>query len=127
MKFAFNPSADLIRLPVRLHGPNGSLILSLVLDTGATSSVISWENMIELGYDPAGCEKRVPITTGSGIEFVPKLTVEKIEALGQERANFTLLCHTFPPSSTVDGALGLDFLRGLRLIVDFRAGAVSLE
>jgi MalT-like TPR region len=49
------------------------------------------------------------------------------EALQQARIDFPVLCHTLPPSATVDGVLGLDFMRGQRLIVDLRAATVSLE
>jgi hypothetical protein len=38
-----------------------------------------------------------------------------------------VLCHTLPPSATVDGVLGLDFMRGSRLLVDLRIGEVTLE
>lgn len=97
------------------------------LDTGATESVVNWDLMVLIGYDPAAVSERVQMTTGSGVEFAPEATVEKIEALGQEHRNFPMLCHTLPPSATVDGLLGLDFFRGHRLVVDFRAGLVIVE
>lgn len=52
---------------------------------------------------------------------------DRVEALGQERRDFPVLCHTLPPSATVDGVLGLDFFRGQRLMVDLRAGVVMVE
>ncbi len=58
---------------------------------------------------------------------VPRVEVERAEALGQVRQPFVLLAHTLPESATVDGVLGLDFMRGMRLVVDFRAGQVTLE
>jgi hypothetical protein len=67
------------------------------------------------------------MTTGSGVEFVPQIIVEKIKAFGLVRQNFPVLCHTLPPSATVDGLIGLDFFRGQRLIVDFREGLVTVE
>jgi hypothetical protein len=70
---------------------------------------------------------RVQITTASGIEFVPRLTVERIEALKQGRSPFQILCHTLPPTTLVDGVLGLDFLRGHRLVVDFRKARITLK
>jgi hypothetical protein len=36
--------------------------------------------------------------------------------------NFPVLGHTLPPSAGVDGLLGLDFLRGQSLTLDFRSG-----
>jgi hypothetical protein len=39
---------------------------------------------------------------------------------------FSVLAHTLPPSAGVDGLLGLDFLRGQVLTVDFRSGRVTV-
>jgi hypothetical protein len=60
------------------------------------------------------------------VEFAPQIVLNKIEALGRSLENFPILCHTLPPSATVDGLLGLDFFRGLRLIVDLKAGIITL-
>jgi hypothetical protein len=83
--------------------------------------------MVLLGYDPASVPKRTQVTTVSGVEFLPQVTIAKIETLGQVRENFPILCHTLPPSAKVDGVLGLDFFRGQRLVLDFRSGLVTLE
>ena len=64
--------------------------------------------------------------TGSGIEFAPRVMLEKLVALGRIRPGFPVLGHTLPPSAGVDGLLGLDFLRGQSLTVDFRVGQVTL-
>ena len=77
---------------------------------------------MQLGYDPAVAPKRFQVSTESGVEFVPRLTVTKIAALGQEQNDFSVLCHTQPASVRVDGLLGLDFFRGQSLSIDFRAG-----
>lgn len=39
--------------------------------------------------------------------------------------NFPMLCHTLPPSATVDGLLGLDFFRGERFILDLHKGIID--
>ena len=52
---------------------------------------------------------------------------DRIAALGVERMNFPLIAHTLPPSASIDGLLGLDFLRGCRLTVDFRTGRITLR
>lgn len=127
MSLRFDPKEGLIIVPTRLWGLTGDTVVRLALDTGATGSVVSWDVVVLLGYDPAIVPERVQMTTGSGLEFAPRIVVEKIEALGQERRNFPVLCHTLPPSATVDGVLGLDFFRGRRLMVDFRTGLVTVE
>jgi len=89
--------------------------------------MISWELAILIGYDPAASRDRVQVTTASGVEFAPRILVASLEAIGRMRRDFRLLCHTLPPSATVDGLLGLDFLRGSRLVVDFRTGTIELD
>jgi predicted aspartyl protease len=101
--------------------------MSLALDTGATGSVINQGRLIQLGYELFTYPDRHQISTGSGVEFVPKLPVARIVALGHERKDFPILAHTLPPTVSVDGLLGLDFLRGLTLNIDFRAGLLSLD
>jgi len=92
----------------------------LALDTGAPSTVVNVALLVAVGYDPALTSERVQITTGSGVEFAPRVTLDRIAALGQERTGFPVLGHTLPPSAGVDGLLGLDFLRRQKLTVDFR-------
>jgi len=79
-----------------------------------------------VGYDPALAPDRVQITTGSGIEFAPRVALDKIVVLEKEHTGFPVLGHTLPPSAGVDGLLGLDFLRGQNLVIDFRNGRVIL-
>lgn len=126
MSFAFNPYQGLIVVQAELWGASGKGILSLALDTGATSTLVNQSRLMQLGYDPSTVPDRLQIITGSGIEFVPQIAVSKIAALGQERPNFLVLAHTLPPSATVDGLLGLDFFRGQNLIIDFRSGRITL-
>jgi len=127
MSLPFNSKKGLIIVPTKLWGPRGDTLVRLALDTGATSSLVSWDVMMLLGYDPAIVPGRIQMTTGSGMEFVPRISVEKIEAIGQDRQNFLVLCHTLPSSATVDGVLGLDFFRDRQLIIDFRTGLVTVK
>lgn len=101
-------------------------MVRLALDTGATGTLLNWDVVVLLGYDPAA-EKRIQITTGSGAEFVPRIPIERIEAMGKEQRDLQAVCHTLPPTASVDGLLGLDFFRGQRLIVAFRAGVVTVD
>lgn len=83
--------------------------------------------LVSIGYDPSLVPDRIQVTTGSSVEYVPRLVLSKITALGQERVNFPVLCHTLPPSAGIDGLLGLDFLRGQKLTIDFIQGQIKLE
>src|SRR5262249_55639889 len=109
-----------------LEGPTGNVVLRLALDTGATVTVLSEAALVAAGSDLALAPSRVQVTTGSGVVHVPLLPVSRLRALGQERTDFLVLGHTLPPAVIVDGVLGLDFLRGLTLTVDFRLGQLTL-
>ena len=127
MNITFDPNQGLIVIPTRLHGVHTDTIVRLALDTGATGSMINWDVAVLLGYDPASARDRIQVTTASGVEFAPRVVLRKLEVLGRSLENFPILCHTLPPSATVDGLLGLDFFRGVRLVVDLQAGIITFD
>jgi predicted aspartyl protease len=126
MSFPFDPRQGLIIVRAVLSGPLGEAALRLALDTGATGTMVNAGMLVAIGYDPALAPDRVQVTTGSGIEFVPQVTLQRIEALGQERRGYTVLCHTLPPTAGIDGLLGLDFFRGHSLTIDFRNSELTV-
>jgi hypothetical protein len=81
MSCPFDPQQGLIIVGAELWGPAGSAVLQLALDTGATSMVISVALLIAVGYDPALVSECVQITTGSGVEFAPRVTFDRIVTL----------------------------------------------
>mgnify|MGYP001565233985 CR=1 FL=1 len=126
MKLSFKPHQGLIVVRAELTGPSGKAILRLALDTGATSTLINVGMLVAVGYDPALSRRRVEVTTGSGIEFAPRILASILRALGQSRLRFPILAHTLPPSAGVDGLLGLDFLRGKKMTLDFQTGKITM-
>jgi predicted aspartyl protease len=126
VSFPFDPRQGLIVVWTELSGPDGRVRLRLALDTGASGTMINVGHLVAIGYDPALSPERIQVTTGSGVEFVPRVQVTRLKALGQERVAFPILSHTLPPSAGIDGLLGLDFCREHRLEVDFVRGLVSL-
>jgi len=127
VSFQLDPKAGLILVKAKLYGPRGDTVVNLALDTGATWTLVSWETAVLVGYDPALLQQRTPITTGSGVEYCPKLTLERVAALGKKVSNLEALCHTLPPTSRVDGLLGLNFLRGFDVRLNFRAGYINVR
>ena len=126
MSVPFDPSQGLVVVPARLHGPRGDVIARLALDTGATGTLVNWDLLVLVGYDPGAVQQRVQVTTGSGVEYAPRLPVQRIECLDTHRRDFPVLCHTLPPTAMVDGLLGLDFIRGCRLEIDLLEGLIRL-
>ena len=91
------------------------------------NAMLSMPKLMLVGHDPAGVPERLPTTTASGVEYVPRLTINRLDVLGQQRTDFPVLAHTLPPSAGVDGLLGLDFFRGRKLTLDFRTGVITLD
>ena len=126
MTHRFDPSQGLIIVPARLFGPSNDAIVRLALDTGATSTLINTEITVFLGYDPATSTDRIQVTTGSGVEFCPRVAMKRIDALGRSMNNFPVLCHSLPPTSQVDGLLGLDCFRDSKLSIDLTNGVITI-
>ncbi len=126
MSYPFDPSHGPILVSAEVTGPERSMTLQLILDTGATTSLLNEAVVWALGYDLASVTDRVQMTTGSLITSVPKVVLTRLTALGQHRFGFPILAHTLPVSASVHGLLGLDFLRDGVLSIDFRSGRITL-
>ncbi len=126
MSFPFDPRHGPILVKAEVTGPDRSLALQLILDTGATTSLLNDAVLLALGYDLASVPDRVRMTTGSLETSVPKVILTRLTALGQHPIGFPVLAHTLPVSTSVHGLLGLDCLRGGFLTVDFRSRQIAL-
>src|SRR4051794_13047769 len=124
--YGFNPRGGPILVDAEITGPIGSVVLKLVLDTGATTSLIHLATLLSLGFHPDQSPQRIPMMTGSTIEVVPLVVLTRLSALGQHRFGFPVIAHALPASADVDGLLGLDYLRGQVLRIDFPAGLIDL-
>ena len=122
----FAPIGGPIVIEARATGPRRSRDLRLIVDTGATGTMIHLPVLIALGFDPAQDGRPVQITTASGVELGFKIRLTRLFALGQNRLNFPVIAHTLPATATVDGLLGLDFFQGHILTLDFQVGSITL-
>ncbi len=127
MRFSFDRKASTVITAVRILGPSKEVTADLMLDTGATGSLIGSQMLLDAGYDPDAATTRSLIVTASGSINVPVLRVQRFRAFGKQALNFQVIRHDLPPALHVDGLLGLDFLRRYRLSVDFPGGFVSLR
>jgi len=127
MNFPFSPEGELIIIQATAFGPRGLAIVKLALDTGATGTMLNAGTLEFLGYDPDKVYEKVQMITGSSIEIVPRIPLSKFIALGYTLENYPVLCHNLPPSTEVDGLLGLDFFQKKILTIDFEIGLISVE
>jgi len=129
-RVVYDPSTSSIVVDLLLESSDGgsTLLIPVVLDTGASLTIVAVDIMARLGYDPANPKlDRQRIITGSGIEYAPCTTVRSATAIGQRVGNLEVLCHDLPPESGVDGLLGINFLKRFKLTIRFRKGIIDLN
>ena len=97
MSFAFNPARGPIVVEASLSGPSGQADVRLILDTGATTSLIRSTILRAVGYDPDAAPDRITVAMGNGVELVPRITLNRLSALGRHRLAVPILAQT-PPS-----------------------------
>ena len=118
------PTEDsLIEFTARLDGKS----LTLVLDTGATHTVLDFSALIKEGYRLSDMRGLVFIETANGLITANKFLLKELSCLGTTRQDFEVSAYLFEdPQENVKGVLGLDFLQGLELCIDFKANKVTL-
>ena len=124
---SFTPKHGPVIVDAEASGPLGTTNLKLLLDTGATRSLIKLSALLFIGIDPDQPIRRVAMLTGSAIEHAPIVMLTRLGALGQQRVGFSVIAHTLPAGATVDGLLGLDFFRDQVLTIDFQAGQITVS
>jgi hypothetical protein len=126
MSDSFNPKHGPILVTAEVSGPAQSMAVDLILDTGATTRLLSEATLTTLGYDLETVTDRAQMTTGSLVTSVPRVVLTRLSALGPHRFGFPVLAHTVPASASVRGLLGLDVFRDGVLTLDFRAEQITL-
>lgn len=89
--------------------------------------MLSPRRLMEIGVDASVVPRDYAMTTVSGTAYAPIVSASRFAALGVVRPDFAIVAHTLPPSAPIDGLLGLDFLVGLRLTLDMRAGVLTVD
>jgi predicted aspartyl protease len=127
LRFSFNSNAKIVVVQAELQGPVADLTVNLLVDTGASWTVLRQSTLLLAGYKLSNAVGKVPILTASGLEGSPRIVVSRLRALGHDRSPFGILCHELPAGIPAHGLLGLDFMRRHRLSIDFPNGTISLR
>jgi predicted aspartyl protease len=119
VRYSFDRHEGLIIVRAEVFGPSGSIVVRLALDTGATSTTVNAGLLNAIGYDPALVPDCIQLTTGSAVEYAPRLSVNKIETLGQERVNFLVVAHALPPTAVLMACWAWTFSAARNSILTF--------
>lgn len=123
----FNPKSPVIVVSVELENKGVKVYSKLVLDTGATYTMVSWGIAEYLGFKFRDKLKTVPLNTASGEIRAPLMKMQEVSTLGMTAKNVEVIIHNLPASARVDGLLGLSFLRNFNLKIDFKNGFLELN
>jgi clan AA aspartic protease (TIGR02281 family) len=99
----------------------------LVVDTGASYTMISSATAKELNIDAAQNQRTAPFQTANGTIQAPLINLDSITVGGIEIKNLTAAVHDIHTDAKVAGLLGLDFLSNFRMDIDTEKGMLYLE
>ncbi|MDI6794583.1 MAG: retropepsin-like aspartic protease [bacterium] len=99
----------------------------MLLDTGASSIVITPDVADELGYDLSKVTSYETVFTASKAEKVPKLELTSVILAGEKATGMIAKCMNLPKELKVDGLLGLNFLRCFKIYLDFEKGILTFD
>ena len=105
MIIPFEPRAGLVIIPLKIFGPANSMVVRFAVDTGATESVLKRNVALLLGYGLGTHREKTLLTATSSKSSIVEIVTQRIEALGEVREGFPMLCSTFPRGIDVDGFL----------------------
>jgi clan AA aspartic protease (TIGR02281 family) len=106
---------------------NGKAPVKLILDTGASFTMISSATAKHLDIDTNQNPRSMPFQTANGMIQAPLINLDSIAVAGLELKNLTAAVHDALPDPEVAGLLGLNFLTHFRLDIDSEKGFVHLE
>ena len=89
---------------------NGRAV-NAVVDTGATSTVLTADDAIAAGFNPAALTYTVPVATANGSTMAAAVTADEISIGHIVRKNMSVL--VAPPGSLWQSLLGMNFIGSL--------------
>ena len=99
----------------------------VILDTGATHTVIDFGVLIEEGYLLDDTKGLTFFETANGIKEANIFRVKQLSFLGVTRTDFEISAYLLDdPQASAKGIIGLDFLAGLEVHIDLKLNKVTI-
>lgn len=89
----------------------------LLVDTGASYTMLPVEAIEALGYDISHPIRTVRMVAANGIVVAPVIKLTWFHCLGKRVEDFPIVVHTIPSGTMADGLLGMDFLIKCRAMI----------
>lgn len=98
----------------------------LLVDTGASYTMLKVETLVRLGYDLSQPFGHVRLVSANGIIVAPLVKLSWFNCMGQLLRDFTVAAHTIRGGGFA-GVLGMDFLTRCRAIIAVAEGELSFR
>lgn len=91
-RYRLDRIGQLLLTRAAVHGPDGTKVVKLLVDTGSSYTILPVEVLQSTGCDPAlRREGEVRLITGNGVVIAPRVSVEWFHSLGQQIEGLKLL------------------------------------
>ena len=104
--------------------------LRLMVDTGASHTVIDLTTLLVNGYSFSQRKKEVEVETAKGVAIAHVFEVKSLEGLGIKQSNFEICSYDFLGNgilSEYDGVLGIDFFFKNKICIDFVKSEITIS
>lgn len=118
-EFPLPSDPKIVIIPVRIAGPTSERYVRVIVDTGATYTLICPEAAEEIGLNLSKPIREAAITTASGIEPAQFFMLPALEVFGHRIQNVEIASHRLPERVPADGLLGLNVLKLFNVHVEF--------
>ncbi len=104
--------------------------VSLVLDTGASHTIIDLTKLLIIGYRLSDSLGIVQFETAKGVVDAHVFNIKYLKALGHTKRDLKICSYDFLGNnilSEIDGVLGLDFFKDTELWISFKKFMIDLK
>ena len=119
----FDSSQPVIPVPVTLIHHARTVSTQLLLDTGASLTIITPTIAELLNVKPTSTTK---FTTANGLVTTKLASLDTVQAYKHTVNNVPIAITQLPDNADIDGLLGLSFLKHFHLEIDFPNSKISL-
>ena len=105
-------------------------VVSLVLDTGASHTIIDLTKLLIIGYRLSDSLGTVQFETAQGVVDAHVFNIKYLKALGHIKRDLKICSYDFLGNnvlSEIDGVLGLDFFKDTELWISFKKFLIDLK
>jgi predicted aspartyl protease len=122
----FDPNADSLIFHCQVEHHRTRMVW-LVLDTGASTTILRESVLHDIGYSPEDLTEFVSFGDASQSHTVPKIVLKSFSLATANVKNLEVLCYSLPEEYGIDGVVGLNFLRHFNLFLNFEQGILTLN